>query len=248
MSPYRAILFDLFGTVALLDRQKLPVFEWGGQTIHSTMAALRTLYEQRAPGLPFTDFFAALTDVTREVGEQRAQGMREISSVQEFALILKRASLADSLQTRRLAEELSLAHTASLAGATEIPPRNAIFLGKACARYHVALVTNFDHGPTVRQVLDIGGVTEYFDRIVISDEHGWRKPHPRIFTDTLAALRVKPEEALFVGDSPRDDIAGAKNVGMDVAWINAQGSALPGDVPTPDYTVRAIPELQPFLF
>ena len=101
----------------------------------------------------------------------------------------------------------------------------------ASGAFHIAkpsdllpeLHSNFDHAETARHILQRDGATGYFERIVISDEHGWRKPHPRIFTDTLATLGVDPQDALFVGDSPDDDIRGASGVGMDVAWVNAQG-------------------------
>ncbi|MGH7829988.1 MAG: hypothetical protein ACREP8_07395, partial [Candidatus Binatia bacterium] len=107
MAKYSAILFDLFGTVALLDPEKLPLFEWNGQTTRSTTAALRTLCEQRAPDVPFIHFYTALTGVSRELLEARAQELREVSCVRRFTLVLIRAGLADSSATRRLAEELS---------------------------------------------------------------------------------------------------------------------------------------------
>jgi HAD superfamily hydrolase (TIGR01509 family) len=248
VSKYRAILLDLFGTVALLDPEKLPLFEWNGQTTRSTLGGLRTLYEQQVREIPFLQFFTALTDVTRELAEERVLKFREFSCAQRFTLALLRAGLSDSSSTRLLAEGMSLAHNALLASATEVPSKHASFLGQARARYSIALVSNFDHGPTARQMLQVGGVKEHFHQIVISEEHGWRKPHPRIFTDTMAVLGVKPQEALFVGDSPSEDIVGAKGVGMDVAWVNAQNSALPRGIPVPNYTVRAIPELQLFLF
>ncbi|MBI3301487.1 MAG: HAD family hydrolase [Deltaproteobacteria bacterium] len=248
MRKYRTVLFDLFGTVALFNRERLSLFEWNGQTSRSTMGALRAVYEQKVPAVPFDRFFTALADVSRELGEERAREMREFSSAHRFTLTLVRAGLQDAPATRRLAEELSLAHMALLAGATEVPPAHASLLGHARERYGVALVSNFDHGPTARQVLRTGGVGEHFHHIVISDEHGWRKPHPRIFTDTLAALGAEPGEALFVGDSPQDDIVGARSVGMDTAWVNAQDAILPDGIPAPDYTVRAIPELRSILF
>ncbi len=247
MEKYRAILFDLFGTVALLDTDKLPVFEWDGQATRSTTAALQALYEQQVADVPFLQFLAAMTVVSGELREARAHELREISCAQRFLITLIRAGMADSPATRRLAEELALEHATLLASATEVPPANASFLGKASARYNLALVSNFDHGPTARQILHVGGVKEHFRHILISEEHGWCKPHPRIFTDALAALGVTPEEALFVGDSPSEDIVGAKGVGMDVVWVNTHDKALPRGIPVPDYTVRAIPELRYFL-
>ncbi len=93
-----------------------------------------------------------------------------------------------------------------------------------------------------------GGIGEQFQHIAISAEHGWRKPHPQIFVDALAALGVEARAALFVGDSPADDIVGAKGVGMDIAWVNASATDLPAGIPAPDYIVRALPELQEILF
>jgi len=110
VAKYRAILFDLFGTVALLDPEKLPLFEWNGQTTRSTLGALRRLYAQQVPDVPFSQFFTALTHVARELGEERALRLREVSCVQRFLLTLIRAGLAESSATRCLAEELAVAH------------------------------------------------------------------------------------------------------------------------------------------
>src|SRR5262245_23366883 len=248
MPKYRAVLFDLFGTVALICAERLPPFEWNGQSLRSTTGGLRSLYEQRVRDVPFAQFLGALTDVARELTEVRNRRLREVSCLERFVLTLTRAGLANSPSTLRLAQELALAHNALLATATEVPPRHAQFLGRVCARYSVALVSNFDHGPTARQVLRSGKVWEHFHHVVISEEHGWRKPHPSIFRDALAGLGVKPEEALFVGDSPHEDIIGAKGVGMDVAWVKGHDSALPDGIPAPDYTVPAIPALESLLF
>lgn len=244
MTKYRAILFDLFGTVALLDTEKLPVFEWEGQATRATTGALRTLYEQQGTEIPFSQFFTAMMVVSGELRDARVHELREVSCTQRFVLTLIRAGMADSPVTRRLAEELALAHTTLLASATEVPPAHASLIEEASGLYPLALVSNFDHGPTARQILQTGGVREHFHHIVISEEHGWCKPHPTIFRDALTTLGVAPEDALFVGDSPSDDIAGAKRVGMNVAWVNVHDQLLPRGIPVPDYTVRAIPELR----
>ena len=133
--------------------------------------------------------------------------------------------------TQRLAQELSLTHMGLLAQATEIPAAHIRFLKRVHAAYPVALVSNFDHGPTARLIVDRDGAAPYFHQIVISDDHGWRKPHPKIFTDTLELLQVAARDALFVGDSPHDDVLGAKRAGLDTAWVNATGADLPEGIP-----------------
>jgi HAD superfamily hydrolase (TIGR01549 family) len=52
------------------------------------------------------------------------------------------------------------------------------------------------------------------DAAIGSRGHGWIKPHPSIFRAALEQLGVEPEEAAMVGDSPEDDIEGAKALGM----------------------------------
>jgi HAD superfamily hydrolase (TIGR01509 family) len=247
-SKYRAILFDFFGTIAITVPEKLPLLEWNGQTTRLATAAVRQLYEKEVRDVPFAHFFSALVNDARERVEERSRDLREVSCRQRFTRTLLRAGLTNSASTRRLAEKLSLAYNSDFAGATQIPPEHARFIARTSAKYRLALVSNFDHGPTARQLLQSGMVAQHFLHIVVSDEHGWCKPDSRIFADTLAALEVDPDDALFVGDSPHDDISGAKRIGMDVAWINPRSNVLPDGIPTPDYTVPAIPFLQPFLF
>jgi HAD superfamily hydrolase (TIGR01509 family) len=247
VAKYRAILFDLFGTVALLDTEKLPIFEWEGQMMRATTAALRTFYEQHVTNVSFFQFFTAMTAVAKELRDARAHELREVSCARRFLLTLLRTGLNDSPETRRLAEELARVHTTEIAKATEVPPAHVALLERARTKYSLALVSNFDHGPTARHILHAAGVRDHFHRIVISEEHGRCKPHPAIFGDTLMALGVAPEEALFVGDSPADDIAGAKRAGIDVVWVNAHDEPLPRGIPVPNHTIKAIPELQYFL-
>jgi putative hydrolase of the HAD superfamily len=209
---------------------------------------LRQVYEDASPSASFADFVAALTVVLQEQWAQREFELREVSCVTRFTRTLVRAGLPNSKRTKELAQKLSRAHNAALAKATHIPPEIATFLGRAASKYQLALVSNFDDAPTARQMLQDAGVADHFDCVMISDEHGWRKPDPRIFADTLRKLEIRPDEALFVGEAPKEDVGGAKDAGMDVAWINPLRLPLPKNVPMPDYDVVSLVALQPFLF
>ena len=63
------------------------------------------------------------------------------------------------------------------------------------------------------------GVAQYFDAIISGADVGLAKPHPGIFQSALAAIQVDPHEALFVGDSLKTDIVGAKAAGMRAVLI-----------------------------
>ncbi len=61
------------------------------------------------------------------------------------------------------------------------------------------------------------------DVAIDSREHGKTKPDPSIFSAALAALTVKPERAAMVGDSPEDDIAGARALGLRAYLLDRRG-------------------------
>lgn len=60
------------------------------------------------------------------------------------------------------------------------------------------------------------------DAAVSSGAHGKTKPHPAIFLAALDALDVGAEEAAMVGDSPEDDIAGARALGMRAFLVDRE--------------------------
>jgi FMN phosphatase YigB (HAD superfamily) len=58
------------------------------------------------------------------------------------------------------------------------------------------------------------------DAIVDSRTHGRVKPHPTIFQAALDLLEVDAADAVMVGDSPAEDIDGARALGMRAILID----------------------------
>ena len=69
--------------------------------------------------------------------------------------------------------------------------------------------------------------------------HGRIKPHPSIFEAALAALGVAVDEAVMVGDSYRDDIEGARALGMRAILVDRDG--LHPNEPDRIETLHALP-------
>jgi putative hydrolase of the HAD superfamily len=86
----------------------------------------------------------------------------------------------------------------------------------------LGLVSNFTYAPVVYASLRKMGINQFFDAVLVSDENGWRKPHKRIFLEALRKLQVTAAEAVFIGDSPLEDIKGAKEVGMKTVFVPSQ--------------------------
>jgi HAD superfamily hydrolase (TIGR01549 family) len=61
------------------------------------------------------------------------------------------------------------------------------------------------------------------DAWVSSGVHGKVKPSPSIFKAVLELLGVEPSEAVMIGDSPEDDVAGAEAVGIRGLLLDREG-------------------------
>jgi pyrophosphatase PpaX len=71
----------------------------------------------------------------------------------------------------------------------------------------LAIVTS-KHRRATLWGMDICGITELFDVLITPEDVGNAKPHPEPVHLALTRLGVDPAEALFVGDSPHDMVAG----------------------------------------
>ena len=67
--------------------------------------------------------------------------------------------------------------------------------------------------------LEALGIRDYFDARMTAGDAGRIKPHPEPFLTLLERLGVKAENAVFVGDRPQDDVAGAQAAGMRGVWV-----------------------------
>ncbi|MFO7963365.1 MAG: HAD family hydrolase [Desulfobacterales bacterium] len=108
---------------------------------------------------------------------------------------------------------------------------------------HLGIVSNIDEDQ-LSLLLEISGIEPYFDDIISSEKTGSCKPDSAIFNHALARVNCRAEEVLFVGDTPLQDISGAKKAGMKTVLIDTReryGDSEPEL--TPDFIIREIPEL-----
>lgn len=69
------------------------------------------------------------------------------------------------------------------------------------------------------------GLTKYFNPIVVSGDHGFRKPDRRLFQFALDGMGVTAEKTLYVGNDMHRDIFGAREAGMrTVMYDSDQGT------------------------
>jgi len=88
-------------------------------------------------------------------------------------------------------------------------------------RYPMFLVSNF-YG-NLRTILREFRLTHYFQAVIESAEVGFRKPDPQIFQIALAKAGCRPEEAVVIGDSYKNDIQPAITLGCPSIWLKVKG-------------------------
>jgi epoxide hydrolase-like predicted phosphatase len=79
-------------------------------------------------------------------------------------------------------------------------------------KYKIGLLTNYNHN-WMNEMFSIYKLEKYFDSKAISSLLHVIKPEKKIYEISLELLKVKPEEALFFDDRPRN-VAGGENVGI----------------------------------
>jgi len=60
----------------------------------------------------------------------------------------------------------------------------------------VGLISNFSYRKAIRKALRKLRLDRFLDAVIISDQVGWRKPHPKIFQMFLDELKLDPGEAV----------------------------------------------------
>lgn len=117
--------------------------------------------------------------------------------------------------------------------------------------YTLALMANYNADRVFQRTVDYLGIRQYFDLVVTSAAVEYRKPDPRFFEIALKRWDALPYEVVVVGDSLKEDIAGAIETGCLSALLQVdEGDAqvrhdnqrLAGQV-IPDATIRDLAQL-----
>ena len=108
----------------------------------------------------------------------------------------------------------------------------------------LSIVSNIDDDYLVPMMKNMG-LESRFDHVSSSEEALSCKPHSQIYHHALKKAKLRPEEVLFVGDSPRHDIRGARDVGMVSALIEEESvlTSKDEDSPSADYTIEKLTDL-----
>jgi putative hydrolase of the HAD superfamily len=151
---------------------------------------------------------------------------------------LRQHGVGDEALALKLVDTYIEARRARHVDYDDVVPCLEEFKGKC----RLGLLTNGD--PWLqRRKIEGAGIRSYFDVIVVSGEEGIGKPDARIFRTMLSRLGVTPAESAMIGNSLKDDIRGAQQVGMKAVWIN-RGGKVNDKFIRPDLVISTLWELK----
>jgi len=116
-------------------------------------------------------------------------------------------------------------------------PDTAAGLANLRQRYRILIGSNTDTAPLMEN-LAVNGIDA--DGIWTSESLGFYKPDPRFYEALLSEAGLLPEEAVFVGDSLEEDIAGPQRAGMKAVFLNRKDDHDPKII-LPDRMIAALP-------
>ncbi len=97
---------------------------------------------------------------------------------------------------------------------TLVPEAHAVLADLRAAGYRLGCVSNDISTRETRELLSRYTLTDWFQVVVLSSEHGVRKPDPAIFRAALSALQVAAARTVHVGDTLSRDVLGAYRTGL----------------------------------
>ncbi|MFZ6051755.1 YjjG family noncanonical pyrimidine nucleotidase [Halocola ammonii] len=207
MKKYDHLFFDLDRT--LWD------FEANSEV---ALRGLFDVFELRGRGVEnFEDFLSTYKQINEACWAKYRMGEmdKETLRVTRFLDTFKKYGLDD----RKLAIEFGDGYIAESPRQKGLKPGTIETLDYLAEKYVLHIITNgFKEVQHIK--MENCGLTPYFSEIIISEEVGEKKPHPRVFNSALDRAKTSSKRSVMVGDDLIADVGGARNAGWDQVFYN----------------------------
>ena len=215
MSPIEAVIFDFIGTLTNVRGYSLEA---------SRMTSKMKLYNAVVNAgfkIDSKSFLKAYVQAHEKYRIIRYEKLVEVTNAVWVSEALNNLGYQTTPDDSRVKTAINIGFEDYL-DSLELRPCAKNVLKKLSRNYKLGLVSNFTYVPVIYAGLRKLDISQFFNAILVSHEVGWRKPHPKIFNEALKKLRVSAHETVYVGDSPLEDIKGAKATGMKTIFVSSQ--------------------------
>jgi len=109
--------------------------------------------------------------------------------------------------------------------------------------YRIGVISNVSSHDVAFEILRKVKFDRYVDELITSATIGVRKPDPGIFLYALSRMKVKPAQAIHVGDHPRNDVEGANVAGISTVLIERKRSETSAKAVRPSLKLHSLANL-----
>jgi putative hydrolase of the HAD superfamily len=217
------------------------LFDAGGVLLDLDYAFLRRLLEARHVATTVQALSTAESIARTTIDRRVREGGRTSEAWRDYFRILLAQVGSPPDGTEEIIDTLAEAHqrfglwTVAIDGAVET------VRALKDAGHRLGVVSNAEG--RVERDLYGAGYTGLFETVVDSHVVGVEKPDPEIFRIALRRMGVSPESAVFLGDVPSVDVAGARAAGMTAVLLDRHDLYATVDAPR----LRSIAELPGWL-
>lgn len=211
MTQVKALISDYIGTLTNACFYAM----------ETSLAKLHTALSEAGLATEKDKFLRAYTEAHKKYRLIRYGEFREVTNSVWLSEALQNLGFNIGCDDLKLKEVLNVFFQ-DYVESLELRPYAKKVLAKAASFCKLGLVSNFTYAPVVYSSLRRLDINRFFNAVVVSGDCGWRKPHPKVFAEALNMLNVKASEAIFMGDSPDEDIKGAIEKGLKTVFVSSQ--------------------------
>ena len=147
------------------------------------------------------------------------------------------------VEDSRLAKTLSDEYIKIGPKKTNVFPQTHETLDYLKEKYTLHIISNgFPETQSIK--MDSSDISKYFSKVILSENVGFKKPHPNIFLHALNKAKTNAAESLMIGDNLDLDIEGARMAAIDQVYFNPK-KIIHSYQPT--YEIEALIQLKDFL-
>jgi len=211
MDCAKAVIFDYIGTLV----------NCGNYTMEASREKLHMALVNEGFDVAKDKFLEAYIQAHEKYRKIRYKQLREVTNAIWVAEALGNLGFKVTADDYRIKAALNVFFK-DYVDTLELRAGAKKLIKQAAQQCKVALISNFTHAPVIYSSLMKTGINMFFNAVVVSEENGWRKPSSHIFQDALNKLQVQANHAVYIGDSPIEDIKGAKQAGLKTVFVASQ--------------------------
>ncbi len=237
----KAVIFDMDDTLVDWTRRSQ---EWNEYERHHLELVFNYIAREVHPLRVLDEFYETIRRLSREAWLDAERGLR----APRLANVMTRALEELGVPTDRINIDACLRayDWQPVTGVAAYPDAAEVLPLLVSHGVKMGLITNAYQPMWMRdRELEVFGLLGHFaDCRLSAADVGYLKPHPAIFEAALDCLGVQANEAVFIGDNPETDIAGAQSVGMRaILRIGQRTPPLISGLIIPDAAINSLHEL-----